>query len=221
MTGWVSSRLRTETVRFFPCPRMGKAAAAGCRQTVGICRSTSDRGTVRFSDCLATLLENTGQVFLEVGPGRTLSQLVWQQQARPLAVLNSLGRDGEGSHDLDVLLKTYGHLWVLGCKLDLGHLATEEGRRRVSLPTYPFERHRYWIEPDSPTTARSEVRPHDDVLVKQPNLDDWFYLPAWTRSLPPKPASRPVGSPRDWLVFLDECGLGSDLIQQLGLSEPL
>ena len=112
------------------------------------------RRTVRFSECLSTLLENDDQVLLEVGPGRTLSGLVRQQPAKPAAMLSSLGRYGDGAQDLEVILKSYGNLWVLGCKLDAGQLYEGQRRSRVPLPTYPFERQRYWIEPD--TSARRE-----------------------------------------------------------------
>ena len=116
------------------------------------------RNTVRFSECLATLLADADQVLLEVGPGRTLSQLACQQPARSVAALHSLGTFGEGAQDLESLLKSYGQLWVLGCKLDGKRLYKDQQRRRVPLPTYPFERHRYWIEPDPPTTARAEAQ---------------------------------------------------------------
>src|SRR5262249_27397852 len=99
------------------------------------------RNTVRFSDCLSALTADSDQVLLEVGPGRTLSGLARVQPAQPKAVLHSLGRAGEQEQDVEWLLKDYGHLWVLGCKLDGKLLYEGQQRRRVSLPTYPFERH--------------------------------------------------------------------------------
>jgi len=98
------------------------------------------RNTVRFSDCLSTLLADTNQVLLEVGPGGILSGLARQQPAKPAAVLQSLGRAGEGTHDLGVLLRTCGHLWTLGCNLDIAGLYYGHQRCRVPLPTCLFER---------------------------------------------------------------------------------
>jgi acyl transferase domain-containing protein/thioesterase domain-containing protein len=178
------------------------------------------RSTVRFSEGLATLLENGKPVFLEVGPGRTLSGLAQQQPARPAAVLQSLGRRSESSRELEVLLKSYGHLWVLGCKLDAARFYTGQRRRRLSLPTYPFERNRYWIEPDAPATAPVKARPVDEALRKRPNIADWFFVPTWKRSAPSEPAARAAGAPQNWLVFLDECGLGEDLIEALRHAPP-
>ena len=178
------------------------------------------RHTVRFSECLSTLLENDDQVLLEVGPGRTLSGLVRQQPARPAAVLSSLGRYGDDAQDLEVILKSYGNLWVLGCKLDPGQLYDGQRRSRVPLPTYPFERQRYWVEPDTSAMTRLEERPVEETLSKKPDLADWFFLPTWKRVLPPVPAACEPGARRNWLVFLDECGLGSDLIEQVRQSKP-
>jgi acyl transferase domain-containing protein/NADPH:quinone reductase-like Zn-dependent oxidoreductase/thioesterase domain-containing protein len=181
------------------------------------------RGTVRFSECLSTLLANPDQILLEVGPGRTLRSLVNQQPAKPAAVLHSLGAGNEAKKDLEVLFKAYGQLWVLGCELDAAAFYREQQRRRVSLPTYPFERQRHWIEPDSPAQraatvdAMPSVPAADGALTKKPDIADWFWLPTWKRVLPPAPAGEAarVG----WLIFLDECGLGADLIEQLRMPE--
>ncbi len=54
-----------------------------------------------------------------------------------------------------------------------------------------------------------------EALAKKPDVADWFLLPTWKRSLPPAPAPRAGDASPDWLVFLDECGLGADLIDQL------
>src|SRR5262249_23547248 len=124
------------------------------------------RGTVRFSDCLAELLKDTDQVLLEVGPGRTLGRLVHQQPSKPAAVLHSLGRFGEGAPDLEVLLKNCGQLWVLGGRVDAARFYAGQGRRRVILPTYPFERQRYWIEPDPLALAREGAGPDEEALCK-------------------------------------------------------
>jgi NADPH:quinone reductase-like Zn-dependent oxidoreductase/thioesterase domain-containing protein/acyl carrier protein len=182
------------------------------------------RHTVRFSDCLSTLLANKDQVLLEVGPGRTLSGLARQHPDAPAATLQSLGRSGEEARDVEFMLRAAGHLWVHGCRLDATGFYDGQRRSRVALPTYPFERQRFWIEADTPTDAPREVArlqraPQESGGVKRADLANWFYMPTWKRSLPPLAASRRPDVPRDWLVFLDECGLGADLIEQLRKSE--
>jgi acyl transferase domain-containing protein len=103
------------------------------------------RRPVRFSDGVRLLGNNAGQILLEVGPGHTLSGLVRQHRSLPAArtVVTSLGSDPE--HDVPSLLEAAGRLWLQGAALDWPALHHHR-RRRVSLPTYPFERRRHWID---------------------------------------------------------------------------
>ena len=47
-----------------------------------------------------------------------------------------------------------GQLWLAGVEIDWRALHGELPRRRVALPTYPFERKRHWVEPYQPTVSR-------------------------------------------------------------------
>jgi phthiocerol/phenolphthiocerol synthesis type-I polyketide synthase E len=104
------------------------------------------RRTVRFSQCVETLLKEGNQVFLEVGPGNTLCTLAKQQPARPagLAILTSLRHSKEDRSDVEYILMTLGRLWLSGVNPDWEGFYRNERRRRIPLPTYPFERKRFW-----------------------------------------------------------------------------
>jgi acyl transferase domain-containing protein len=85
---------------------------------------------------------------LEVGPGRTLCTLARQSLSRPgpLAVLPCLGPVQAPGSDLQNLLQAVGQLWLAGARPDWQ--AVQSGpRRRIALPTYPFERKRFWVQP--------------------------------------------------------------------------
>jgi NAD(P)-dependent dehydrogenase (short-subunit alcohol dehydrogenase family)/acyl carrier protein len=90
----------------------------------------------------------------------------------------------------------------------------DERRHRIPLPTYPFERQRYWIEPQRSAKADAAAQ---TLLDRKRGLDDWFYVPSWKRC----PLSRPYGQKTlsdkksCWLIFLDECGLGVGLVHRL------
>ncbi|MEW6733019.1 MAG: amino acid adenylation domain-containing protein [Acidobacteriota bacterium] len=106
------------------------------------------RHTVRFSEGIKELLNEPEQVFLEVGPGRTLSLLTKQHtlKSETQVVLSSLPHPREETEDTVFLLNTLGRLWMAGVKIDWLGFYSQEKRNRVPLPTYPFERQRYWIE---------------------------------------------------------------------------
>ncbi len=106
-------------------------------------------GTVQFSDGLATLWQGSRRVLLEVGPGQGLTSLALQHTAAgPESIaLPTLRSQFEGEHDQAFLLGALGKLWLAGVEVDWQGFYAEQQRRRVTLPTYPFERKRYWIEP--------------------------------------------------------------------------
>jgi acyl transferase domain-containing protein len=171
------------------------------------------RQTVRFAGGVQTLLQQPDLILLEVGPGNSLSTLV-QQQLRPDAgrlVLNTLRHAREQHSDAAALLQSLGRLWLAGVRVDWGAVHRGERRCRVALPTYPFERQRYWIEGPSRHDARDA-----DLLVKKPDLADWFYIPCWQRTAAPRLlAAKARYRKSSWLVFLDALGFGGQLAKRL------
>lgn len=105
------------------------------------------RQTVRFSDGLGLLLEEAERILLEVGPGQSLSALARQhpQRAAGQSVINSLPPAQVKRQGQEHLLKTLGQLWLEGVHIDWSRFYARERRRRVPLPTYPFERQSHWI----------------------------------------------------------------------------
>ncbi len=158
------------------------------------------RRPVRFSDNLRELFARPERLLLEVGPGIALSQLARRHPARPrdLTVIPSFGEPKDGSEEAR-LLTSAGRLWLAGADLDRGAPYRGERRRRVSLPTYPFERRRYWIEPgEGPAAAAEEGAPQAPAeTVGEPR----FYLPAFRPT--PHPRGELVGR---WLVLCPEPG---------------
>jgi phthiocerol/phenolphthiocerol synthesis type-I polyketide synthase E len=102
------------------------------------------REPVRFADGIRTLCGSGVNVFLEVGPGQTLSSLVRSHPDRAVEqiVLGSLGRKRSDSVSM---LGALGQLWIAGVEPKWKEIH-QASVRRVSLPTYPFERRRYWVD---------------------------------------------------------------------------
>ena len=103
------------------------------------------RQTVRFAAGIAQLLQEPNRLLLEVGPGRTLSILAKQQTQEQL-VLCSTRHPYDQKSDLAFLLHTLGRLWLSKIQIDWSGFYDHEKRYRLPLPTYPFERKKYWIE---------------------------------------------------------------------------
>ena len=171
------------------------------------------RQTVRFADGLGNLLQDAERILLEVGPGQILSALVRQHPAQPgnQVVLNSLPRPRDGYTDTEFLLTSVGKFWLAGGEIDWAGFYAGEQRRRIPLPTYPFERQRYYLEPGSSHTSNGHSRPPSG---KRADVADWFYLPSWKQlDLPRLP--RLEKQRRSWLIFCDEGGVGEALVQRL------
>ncbi len=107
------------------------------------------RQPVRFTEGLEQIAADPDRILLEVGPGRTLSMLARQHPdvAAERMVLSSLRHPHDRSSDVAFLQQTVGRLWLAGVAIDWPQLYSHERRRRVPLPSYPFERQRYWIGP--------------------------------------------------------------------------
>jgi phthiocerol/phenolphthiocerol synthesis type-I polyketide synthase E len=105
------------------------------------------RRTVRFADGVTELAKDRSRIFLETGFGRTLSGLVKQQLPDDSAVFASVRSAREAGDGVLNMLETLGELWLAGARVDWAGLYSHEQRRRVPLPTYPFERKRHWLEP--------------------------------------------------------------------------
>ena len=116
------------------------------------------RGTVRFADGVAELLRVApGSILLEAGPGQTLAPLARQHPATRESDVPVLSTLQDHRDDTASALGALGRLWVEGVDVDWSAFHAGGRRRRVTLPTYPFERQRYWVEPVPPAagTARA------------------------------------------------------------------
>jgi len=129
-------------------------------------------------------------------------------------VLPSIRHPQEQKSDIAFILNTLGRLWLAGIQFDWSGFYKNERRHRLPLPTYPFERQRYWVEPHKPVRATTATQ---KFYTEKAELDEWFYVPSWKRFQLPKSHGRKALSDQKLtcLVFLDECGFGAKLVSQL------
>jgi len=168
------------------------------------------REPVRFSQAVSPVLEDGKAVLLDVGPGRALTDLVRRLSPRGerSAVLSTCRHAQAAQSDSEAFLDTLGKLWLRGVAVDWPAFYARERRRRVPLPTYPFERQRYWVEPQAPVGG---LGGRGVPAGKKADVADRFYVPSWKR-LPLGPCAQgDAAKPAPWLVFGGESGLGAEL----------
>jgi acyl transferase domain-containing protein/thioesterase domain-containing protein/acyl carrier protein len=166
------------------------------------------RQTVRFRQGLDALRAAPESLFLEIGPGETLAGLGRDCGAPdgPESIFASLPRPRQKNSDYATMLTALGHLWINGIVVDWEAFHDIENRKRIPLPTYPFQRKRYWIGPKNGSNWIA------DGLGK---VDDWFYRAVWKGTAP----SSPIASTEPLLVLLDASEESQALLDELRLQQ--
>jgi amino acid adenylation domain-containing protein/non-ribosomal peptide synthase protein (TIGR01720 family) len=157
------------------------------------------REPVRFAAAAGVLLQSPERALLEVGPGDTLATLARRQASTGQVIVSSCARAGRD--EARALAVAVGTLWSSGVAIDWARYYGAEARRRVALPTYPFERSRHWIDPPT-RDARPPERSGPGTRI---------YRPAW------RLAAAIESGPCEgrWLVLCDAHGVGEALAAQL------
>jgi acyl transferase domain-containing protein/thioesterase domain-containing protein/acyl carrier protein len=173
------------------------------------------RGTVHFAQCLDTLSVRQNRIFLEVGPGKALSALARQCEGiQANQVLSSLRHPEEEIEDDRHMLEVLGRIWALGGDFDWAQIWGEACRNRVPLPTYAFQRSRYFIEPGQPQTQSVS-----SFLTRIDGVENWGWNTVWR----PRYAAAPADARNElekadlqsWLVFMDDFGLATAAAKRL------
>ena len=117
------------------------------------------REAVNFAGSVQTLHDKGFQVFLEIGPAPTLLGMGAKCLPEGFGMWLPSLRSGRG--DWQQMLESLATLYVHGADVDWKEFDRGYQRRRVVLPTYPFQRKRYWTEipKDRPAGTSSSVTP--------------------------------------------------------------
>lgn len=165
------------------------------------------RNTVRFDQGARTLIQSGRRALLEVGPGRTLAGLCREQPGKAAIVTTTLRHRNEVASDVAFLKEAVGRLWVAGVELDASRFFGPDSQRRVSLPTYPFEKQRYWIDKGVQTAPPTS-------LTRRPDLAQWFSAPSFLRSTASERLSEEELR-KPWLVLTDNSPLAAAIVERL------
>ncbi|HKX32879.1 MAG TPA: SDR family NAD(P)-dependent oxidoreductase [Blastocatellia bacterium] len=174
------------------------------------------RECVRFSEGVTELVEAGAEIMVEVGPGKTLSSLAKMQkkESRAAWTIATMRHPQEVREDGEYLTGAIGRLWAAGGEIDWERYYEGERRRRVSLPVYPFERQRYWIE----ARRRTEESRGRKTGGKVEDVSKWFYLPGWQRRERPRrlePAGTTDKEKKTYLVMEGRGNLSRNVVEKL------
>ncbi|KAB8028093.1 type I polyketide synthase [Fluviispira multicolorata] len=126
--------------------------------------------TVRFSEGLETLLQNENNIYLEVGPGHSLINMLKNTNDSHATTLMTMPHAKEDKSSTIAFLETLGKLWLNGIAIKWENIYTHESRGRIPLPTYPFQRQRYWIDKGK----------GESINIRNDSTD-WLYGQIWKR----------------------------------------
>jgi acyl transferase domain-containing protein len=125
---------------------------------------------VRFGEGIARLLRDESNLFVEVGVGHTLCNLLnMSDQCRQDSAAVSLVRNvKEAVSDEVFFLGALAQLWTHGADIDWHMFYADSQCGRIPMPSYAFDRSRYWIEADlSFHEARQKVREGYDAPTRE------------------------------------------------------
>lgn len=190
-------RLRSPNV---PVVSAAAGALLSAEDAASVVRlSASPARPERLADAVRSLPSDGRRVLLEIGP---------ESEGPTTERLASLPRLRTGGNDIEHALGTLGRLWLAGVEIDWSGFYGDERRRRVPLPTYPFERRRFWVDP-----ILDELESPKATSGKNPDIAQWIHVPTW-KSSPPVP-NIVAEDHRPCLVFLDSRGIGAELVEAL------
>ncbi|MRG97807.1 type I polyketide synthase [Polyangium spumosum] len=165
------------------------------------------RNPVLFAPVVERLIDDGATLFVEMSPHPSLlpsvNEALLRAKVEGAAVSSLRFRVAERRSILDSL----GRLYVHGYPIDFRRLYPEGGRV-VDLPSYPWQRERFWIEGATPARPTSPL----DV-APAPLLPGCTYELAWRRIEPSPEPSFPRSA--SFVLFMDEAGLGRALLERL------
>ena len=170
------------------------------------------RNAVLFERGLHTLLQDASRVFVEVGPGRTLTSFLRMHSSRTKthAAITSMRHPKDTESDQSVVLHALGNLWLNGVNPNWDALDEGLDSRRIPLPTYPFKRQSHWFK----STSNQSDSPYIQAPAKQSKQPgSILFAPGWKRALPfPKVTRVPSST---WLLFTDNSPFSIQLEKEL------
>lgn len=163
-----------------------------------------------FSQGLQRIEQHENTLFIEMGPGHELSTIAAHTLTNMDrgAFIRSLPDDSQTVSDHQHFMQVLGSCWLRGQPIDWDRFYDEQDRYRVPIPTYPFERKRYWVDPPQVEASNPPSRTTVASNKSHPG-DSPIYFPTWRWQPHPQSAlfsqqqSADPSSPKNdlWLIW--------------------
>jgi acyl transferase domain-containing protein/thioesterase domain-containing protein/acyl carrier protein len=187
------------------------------------------RHTVRYADNLRVALSEAPTVTVELGPGHSLSSYARRCAHPPVAAIPALRHARQDIDDTAFTVQAFAQQWATGVPVELDRLVGE-GRHVLTLPTYPFQRSRHWIDPPRrdaarPRAAASDRAGHDLATTSGAAVElhrfekpaEMWWEPVWDE----RPIEPSIGPWRRWHIVSAQddllAGMISDELTSRGL----
>jgi acyl transferase domain-containing protein/acyl-CoA synthetase (AMP-forming)/AMP-acid ligase II/acyl carrier protein len=169
------------------------------------------RNPVQFHAGMQSLASADCGLYIEIGPTATLIKMGRRcvENTAGNAWLTSLAK---GEDDWTTLLSAVGGAFVRGCTVDWRAFDLGQGRKRVQLPTYPFQRNRHWFT-RAPTKYQRNFAGVAPEETHDAAVDGYFCGIEWEPTVAPEPSGEV--QPGTWLILADRGGVGKALARQL------
>ncbi len=167
------------------------------------------RKPVQFSTGCYKIFNIIPDILLEVGPGNSLQYFIGKHpnENNKQIVIPLIRHPKQNTEDDFIFIKIIGALWEQGIDINWENYFATEKRNRIPLPTYEFDKKRFWID------SQNQESLTNTSLSKNKNTDEWFYIPSWKKF---KPIINTKASKfSKWLIFNNENDFGNKLTEQL------
>ncbi|NLU93272.1 type I polyketide synthase [Chitinophaga sp. Ak27] len=157
------------------------------------------RKTVRLSDGLREIAAMENAVYIEAGPGNALGSSLarfYDRQQTPPQVVSLLQRRNGVHDDVQYLYNKLSQLWTWGINIDWTSFYSQQQRKKVALPGYPFDRKIFTLD-ELPASFGAP-----DPGQRKNDFRDCFYTPGWKRKHIEVPVIKTDGK----ILFINKAG---------------
>ena len=166
------------------------------------------RQPVQFFAGIKNMFKDKKYILVEIGPGNSLSSFALQSLGdKDLFnyTIETVRNKNLNIDDSKFFLQAVGKLWTLGIEINWAEIRNNQNVRRISLPTYPFQKTSFFIYKNEKTA--------EDFTKKSEDIKDYLYYKSWEQAILPKVIK--LAEKQYWIIFKEASKVSYDLLNEL------